>query len=149
MSARENTSFSVEYNRSLNQTSIIIIIQSLVCIGNRTEQQGSNCVWNNSRRAISMLLIKKIVMQHQWVYLFQHYQTATAYCGIAGRQNQQNRQRGQILMCPMAEFFRENRLRWLGHVQRRDTDNATRNILQMTVDGRRNRADQSRDGETW
>ena len=41
-------------------------------------------------------------------------------------------------MWPMAEFLRENRLRWLGHVQRRDSDDATSKILQMTVDGRRN-----------
>ena len=39
----------------------------------------------------------------------------------------------------MAEFLREKRLRWLGHVQRRDKDDATRKILQMTVDGKRNR----------
>ena len=39
----------------------------------------------------------------------------------------------------MAEFFRENRSRWFGHVQRRDKDEATRKILQMTVDGKRNR----------
>ena len=42
-------------------------------------------------------------------------------------------------MYPMAEFLRENRLRWFGHVQRRDKDDATRNILQMEVDGKRNR----------
>ena len=28
---------------------------------------------------------------------------------------------------------------WFGHVQRRDKDEATRKILQMTVDGKRNR----------
>ena len=28
------------------------------------------------------------------------------------------------------------RLRWFGHVQRRDKDEATRKILQMTVDGK-------------
>ena len=39
----------------------------------------------------------------------------------------------------MAEFLREKRLRWFGHVQRRDKDDATRKILQMTVDGERNR----------
>ena len=38
-----------------------------------------------------------------------------------------------------AEFLREKRVRWFGHVQRRDKDDATRNILQMTVDGKRNR----------
>ena len=42
-------------------------------------------------------------------------------------------------MYPMAEFLREKRLRRLGHVQRRDEDEATRTILQMTVDGQRNR----------
>ena len=42
-------------------------------------------------------------------------------------------------MYPMAEFLTEKRLRWFGHVQRRDTDDATRKILQMEVDGKRNR----------
>ena len=40
---------------------------------------------------------------------------------------------------PKAEFLGEKRLRWFGHVQRRDKDDATRKILQMTVDGKRNR----------
>ena len=40
---------------------------------------------------------------------------------------------------PMAEFLREKRLRWFGHAQRRDKDDAARKILQMTVDGKRNR----------
>ena len=39
----------------------------------------------------------------------------------------------------MAEFLRKKRFRWFGHVQRRDKDEATRKILQMTVDGKRNR----------
>ena len=42
-------------------------------------------------------------------------------------------------MDPMADFLSEKRLRWFGHVQRRDKDDDTRNILQMTVDGKRNR----------
>ena len=42
-------------------------------------------------------------------------------------------------MYPMAEFPREKSLRWFGHVQRRDKDEALRMILQMTVDGKRNR----------
>ena len=42
-------------------------------------------------------------------------------------------------MYPMAEFLREKRLRWFRHVQRRDKDDATRKILQMTVDEKRNR----------
>ena len=40
---------------------------------------------------------------------------------------------------PIAEFLREMRLIWFGHVQRRDKDDATRKILQMTVDGKQNR----------
>ena len=43
-------------------------------------------------------------------------------------------------MYPMAKLLREKRLRWFGHVQRRDTYDATRKILQMTVDVKRNRA---------
>ena len=42
-------------------------------------------------------------------------------------------------MYPMAKFLREERLIWFGHVQRRGKDGATRKILQMTVDGKRNR----------
>ena len=42
-------------------------------------------------------------------------------------------------MYPMEEFLREKRLRWFGQVQRRDKDDATRKILQMEVDGKRNR----------
>ena len=45
-------------------------------------------------------------------------------------------------MYPMAEFLREKRLSWFGHVQRRD-DDATGNVLQMTVDGKRNRGRQN------
>ena len=40
---------------------------------------------------------------------------------------------------PMAEFLREKRLRWFEHVQRRDKNEATRNILQTVVDRKRNR----------
>ena len=40
-------------------------------------------------------------------------------------------------MYPMAEFLREKRLRWFGHVQRRDKDDATRRILQMEVEGKK------------
>ena len=42
-------------------------------------------------------------------------------------------------MQTVAEILREKRLRWFGHVQRRDKDEATRKILQMTIDGKRNR----------
>ena len=42
-------------------------------------------------------------------------------------------------MYPVAEFLREKRLIWFGHVRRLDKDDVTRKILQMTVDGKRNR----------
>ena len=42
-------------------------------------------------------------------------------------------------MDPAAEFLRKKRLRWFGQVQRRNKDDVTRTILQMTVDGKRNR----------
>ena len=53
---------------------------------------------------------------------------------------------------PMAEFLREKRLRWFGHVQRWDKDDATRKKLQMTVGRsveREIETDHNRDGETW
>ena len=52
-------------------------------------------------------------------------------------------------MYPMAEFLREKRLRWCGHVQRRVKDEATRKILQMTVDGARNRGRPTLRWRTW
>ena len=39
-------------------------------------------------------------------------------------------------MYPMAKVLRNKRLIWFGHVQRRDKYEATRKILQMTVDGK-------------
>ena len=36
----------------------------------------------------------------------------------------------------MAELLRDKRLRWFGHVPRRDKDEATRKILQLRVDGK-------------
>ena len=40
---------------------------------------------------------------------------------------------------PDGRIPQREEMRWFGHVQRRDKDEATRNILQMTVDGKRNR----------
>ena len=42
-------------------------------------------------------------------------------------------------MYPESQFLGEKRLRWFGYVQLRDKDDATRKILKMTVDGKRNR----------
>ena len=45
-------------------------------------------------------------------------------------------------MYPIPEFLGEKWLRWFGHVQRRDEDEAMGKILQMAVDGKRNRGRQ-------
>ena len=55
-------------------------------------------------------------------------------------------------MYPMAELLREKRLRWFGHVQRWDKDEATRKIL-ITDDSRwkeksrQTKAEMARPGE--
>ena len=40
---------------------------------------------------------------------------------------------------PIGEYLTEKRLIWFEHAQRREKDEATKNILQMTVDGKRTR----------
>ena len=42
-------------------------------------------------------------------------------------------------MYPMAEFLRDKRLIWFGHVQRLDKDDATRTILPITYDSNGNK----------
>ena len=49
-------------------------------------------------------------------------------------------------MYPMAEFLREERLRWFGHVHRRDKDDATRTILQKE-ESSQTKAEVARPGE--
>ena len=52
---------------------------------------------------------------------------------------------------PMAEFLREKRLRWFGHVQRRGKDDATRKIITDDSRGkaksRQTKAETARPGE--
>ena len=48
--------------------------------------------------------------------------------------------RTEANMYPMTEITMKKRFRWFGHVQRRDKDETTRNILQMTVYENRNRS---------
>ena len=52
-------------------------------------------------------------------------------------------------MYPTAEFLREKMLRWFGHVQRQDKDDAKRKILPMTGEGesRQTKAEMARPGE--
>ena len=68
----------------------------------------------------------------------------TAYATVGKRKDETKscekcRHLEKAHMYPMAEYLREKRLRWFGHVQMRDQDEASRKILQMTVDGKRNR----------
>ena len=44
----------------------------------------------------------------------------------------------------MTEFLREKTLRWFGHVQTRDKDDAKRQLLQVTVNGKRTRGSPKR-----
>ena len=47
--------------------------------------------------------------------------------------------RKEAHMYLMAEFLREKRFRWFGHVERRDQDEASKNIVQMAVARKKNR----------
>lgn len=47
---------------------------------------------------------------------------------------------------PMADMINENRLRWYGHILRRDTDDVNRKVLDMEVPGKRGRG---RPRVTW
>ena len=52
-------------------------------------------------------------------------------------------------MHPMAYIFGEKRLRWAGHVQWQDKDEATREILHMTVDGTKAEMATTGDEDIW
>ena len=55
-----------------------------------------------------------------------------------------------VLVYPMAEFLREKRLRWFGHAQRRDKDDAARKILddsRWKAKSRQTKAEMARPGE--
>ena len=73
---------------------------------------------------------------------FQHY--TLVYDVAMGKRKEETRSRERCRLLERActrwpaEFIREKRLRWFGH-QRQYIDEATRKILQMTVDGKRNR----------
>ena len=40
---------------------------------------------------------------------------------------------------PIDEVMRGGRLRWFGHVQRRDADNVTRRVMELAIPGARRR----------
>ena len=42
---------------------------------------------------------------------------------------------GSLLVTPIDEVMRGGRLRWFGHVQRRDSDNVTRRVMELAIPG--------------
>ena len=47
---------------------------------------------------------------------------------------------------PIDEVMRSGRLRWFGHVQRRDANNITRRVMELAIPGARRRG---RPTKTW
>ena len=50
------------------------------------------------------------------------------------------------MITPIDEVMRSGRLRWFGHVQRRDADNVTRRVMELAIPGARRRG---RPKKTW
>ena len=47
--------------------------------------------------------------------------------------------RGTVKVASVSKKVQESRLRWFGHVMRRDEESSERQIMEMEVDGRRKR----------
>ena len=47
--------------------------------------------------------------------------------------------RPMLKVAPIEDKLRENRLRWYGHIQRREETHATKKVLNMAVQGKRSR----------
>ena len=71
-------------------------------------------------------------------------------CGILGvsrRDHMRNEEIRRILhVSPIDEVMRCGRLRWFGHVQRRDADNVTFRVMNLAIPGTRRRG---RPKKTW
>ena len=67
--------------------------------------------------------------------------------GVSERDHMRNEDIRRILhITPIDEVMRCGRLRWFGHVQRRDADNVTRIVVNLTTPGTRLRG---RPKKTW
>ena len=60
--------------------------------------------------------------------------------GVSRRDHMRNEEIRRILhVSPIDEVLRSGRLRWFGHVQRRDANNATRRVMELAIPGTRRR----------
>ena len=67
--------------------------------------------------------------------------------GVSRREHTRNEDIRRILnMTPIDEVMRGGRLRWFGHVQRRDANNVTRRVMELAIPGARRRG---RPNKTW
>ena len=67
--------------------------------------------------------------------------------GVSRRDHMRNEEIRRILhVSPIDEVMRGGRLRWFGHVQRRDADNVIRRVMELAIPGTRRRG---RPKETW
>ena len=67
--------------------------------------------------------------------------------GVSRREHMRNEDIRRILhITPIDEVMRGGRLRWFGHVQRRDADNVTRRVTNLAIPGTRRRG---RPNKTW
>ena len=67
--------------------------------------------------------------------------------GVSRRDHMRNEEIRRILhLSPIDEVMRSGRLRWFGHVQRRDATNVTRRVMELAIPGTRRRG---RPKKTW
>ena len=67
--------------------------------------------------------------------------------GVSKRDHMRNEDIRRILhITPIDEVMRGGRLRWFGHVQRRDADTVTRRVMNLAIPGTRRRG---RPKKTW
>ena len=67
--------------------------------------------------------------------------------GVSRREHMRNEDIRRILhITPIDKVMRGGRLRWFGHVQRRDADNVTRRVMELAIPGARLRG---RPKKTW
>ena len=67
--------------------------------------------------------------------------------GVSRRDHMRNEEIRRILhISPIEQVIRSGRLRWFGHVQRRDANNPTRRVMELAIPGTRRRG---RPKKTW